>query len=676
MLCSLAMFRVPDDVRLRHEALARAIQRHDYRYYVEASPSISDREYDRLFAELRELESSYPELVTPQSPTQRVGAAPKDGFVRVRHAVKMLSLDNTYSREELEEFLTRVRSGLNGREPSYVVEPKLDGASIELTYRNGQLSLAATRGDGSWGEDVTTNVRTIRSLPLKIEETAEVVLRGEIFINRGDLAEINEERKAKEQPLFANPRNAAAGSLRLLDPAMTAKRPLRVYLYELVRAPKMPGAHSDCLEWISAQGLPAHRLERKCRTDKEVLEAISSFEEMRSSLSYDIDGAVVKVDGLADREVLGHTARFPRWAVAFKFETEQAETKLLAIKVQVGRTGTLTPVAELEPVALAGTTVARASLHNEDEIRTKDIRVGDTVIVEKAGEIIPQIVGVVHADPALRAAPFAMPQFCPICGARAVREEGESRLRCTNRLSCPGQLRAALVYFASRPAMDIEHLGPSVIDQLLQKELVRNPADLYELTAEQVVELERMAQKSAANLIASIRRSRGRTLDRLLIGLGIPLVGEVAATELAKHFGILEEFIKRDPQGELEQLAAIHGIGPKIAESVVAAMTDPSFLAVVHKLLALGINPSAPVPNESPSERRALTFCVTGKLSRPRGEIHEAIKKAGAEVHTVVKKTTKYLVVGEKVGATKIEKARSLGAEVIDEATLWQLLEQ
>ncbi len=667
------MSETPKAKRLQHAELVETIRRNDHLYYVEDAPKINDREYDRLFDELKKLEEQYPGLVRPDSPTQRVGGAPKDGFKRVRHAQRMYSLDNTYSEVELGEFLTRIKSTLDDVAPTYVVEPKLDGASIELIYRGGVLDTALTRGDGVEGEDVISGIRTIRSLPLGIPETGEVVVRGEIFINQSDLDAINLEREANGEPVFANPRNAASGSLRLLDPSVTARRPLRIFLYELTRAPDMPAAHSECLEWIADQGLPTHGHERCCSSPDEVVAAVRMFDAMRAELPYEIDGAVIKVDDLEIRKRLGHTARFPRFAVAFKFEAEQAKTRLNRITVQVGRTGSLTPVAELEPVRLAGTTVSRASLHNEDEISSKDIRISDIVVVEKAGEIIPQVVGVIPAESG-RDVPFVMPRVCPVCGAPATREEGEAKRRCTNRLACPGQLKASILHFARRAAMDIEHLGPSLIDQLVEQELVRDPSDLYTLTAQQVAGLERMADKSAENLVHAIESSRGRTLDRLLGGLGIPLVGEVAARQLADRYGSLGAFAGRQPENEREELAAIHGVGPKIADSVANALADDRFVGVVQKLLAMGIDPVAPEREESSGPLAGMSLCVTGTLSRPRPEIHELIRGAGGNVHTQVKKGTTYLVTGAKVGKTKIEKAKKSGAAVIDESTLLALL--
>ncbi len=658
----------------RHAELVEEIRAHDRRYYVDNAPIVSDREYDKLFAELKDLERDHPDLITGDSPTQRIGTQPVDGFERVPHPQRMYSLDNTYDEGELRDFLERVKGGLGDEGTvKLVVEPKLDGASMELIYRDGILEKALTRGDGVEGENVTSNVKTIRSLPLRIPSTGEVIARGEIFINRENLEAVNREREERGEPAFANPRNAAAGSLRLLDPSITARRPLRIILYELIGASGMPDSHIECLEWLAEQGLPTHGIQCVCTSQEEVTAAISEFDSMRNDLPFEIDGAVVKVDRVDFRERLGFTARFPRWAVAYKFEALKAQTRLIDILVQVGRTGALTPVAVLEPVALAGTTISRASLHNEDEIRSKDIRVGDMVVVEKAGEIIPQVVEVIRARDTERGDPFVMPTTCPVCGGPTGREEGEARWRCTNRLACPGQLKAALRHFALRSAMDIEHLGPSLIDQLVNSELVRDPADLFSLTVEQVEGLDRMAKKSALNLIAAIDKSRGKTLDRLITGLGIPLVGEVAAVQLASRYGSLSGFYQAIPAVQREELAAIHGIGDKMADSVASSLEDERFMGVVKRLLDLGVDPVA----RGESEKGSLTgmsFCLTGKLFEPRARIQERIRAAGGEVHSAVKKGTGYLVTGEKVGKSKIEKARAAGTEVIDEETLMGMI--
>jgi DNA ligase (NAD+) len=663
-----------DEIAERYAALIREIAEHDRRYYVLSAPSVSDREYDRLFDELREIERAHPESIRPESPTQRVGGAPASGFARVRHPKRMYSLENSYGEDDVREFLARVREAVDPDRGGvgYVVEPKLDGASMELIYRGGRLALALTRGDGVEGEDVTANVRTIRSVPLSIQEDGEVVVRGEVFIEAAELRAINGEREEAGEAPFANPRNAAAGSLRLLDPKITATRPLRLFVYEVVAAPRPLEAHAACLEYVAALGFPVHGIQRVCDSDDEVLAALAAFAAARPALPFDIDGAVVKVDRLELRERLGFTSRFPRWAIAFKFETEKAETRLLEIAVQVGRTGALTPVAVLEPVALAGTTVSRATLHNEDEIRARDIRVGDVVIIEKAGEIIPQVIGVVPRPGAGRSPPFAMPELCPVCGARAARAEGEARWRCPNRLACRGQLKASLRHFASRAAMDIEHFGPSLIDQLVEGGLLEDVAGIYDLEAAALAGVPRMGEKSAQNAIDAVRASRARPLHRLITGLGIPLVGEVAAVQLAKRYGTLSGFAAAAPEVERAELAALYGIGEKIAASVADALGDERFMRVVRELLAHGLDPAA--ETAAGGSLAGRSFCITGALSSPRNKVQERIREAGGEIHTSVKRGTDFLVAGADVGKTKLDKARALGTAVIDEAALERLI--
>ena len=665
------------NTKQRHQQLVNEIEKHNHRYYVLDSPVIDDREYDRLFRELIDLEAQHPELRSSTSPTMRVGGKPLKGFKRVKHPAQMYSLDNTYNELEVIKFITRVQTGLNKDEKvQYIVEPKLDGASMELIYQNGILVTALTRGDGVEGEDVTANIRTIKSLPLKIPTDGEVIVRGEVFIDRADLVAVNRVRQERGEAPFANPRNAAAGSLRLLDSSITASRPLKIFLYELIAAPDMPDTHSACLKLLNELLLPVHNLQKTCLSKDEIITALHKFDAMRDELPFEIDGAVVKVNARSQRVTLGYTTRFPKWAVAYKFEAEQAQTTLRKIDVQVGRTGALTPVAKFDPVQLAGTTVAQASLHNEDEIRAKDIREGDTVVVEKAGEIIPQVVRVIPAPDNMRSTPFKMPRHCPVCGSVATREEGEAKWRCTNRLTCPGQLKASLKHFAMRFAMDIEHLGPSVISQLVDCGLVKDPADLFSLTVEQITKLDRMGEKSAVNLVNALKQSRKRSLNRLITGLGIPLVGEVAAAQLASRYGNLETFAASDPQKERNELAIIHGIGSKIADAVANSLQDDRFMKVLHKFLSLKINPEA-TQNDSPAgSLTGMSFCITGKLSNPRTLVQEKIRNAGGQIHSSVKKGTTYLVIGENVGNTKIAKAQKIGTLVIDESKLLEMTTQ
>ena len=662
--------------RQRHAELCRTIAEHDHRYYVLDEPSVSDAEYDKLFRELRAIESEHPELVTPASPTQRVGAAPREGVEKVQHAHKMYSLDNAYTPEDLLEFDRRVRDGLRASEtPRYVTEPKIDGASIEIVYRDGLLVLGATRGDGAVGEDVTANVRTIRGLPLTIAERRELTLRGEVVIHTDDFEALNEERVAAGEEPFSNPRNAASGWLRLLDPRLVADRPLRVLLYEVVE--RRYDSHHLALAAISELGLPSHRREHVCEDIAGVQAFVERFEKERRKLPYDTDGIVIKVDSYEQRDRLGATARFPRWATAFKYAAEQAETRVRAITCEVGRTGALTPVADLEPVQLSGTIVSRASLHNLDQVAAKDVRVGDTVLIEKAGEIIPQVVSVRPEKRPRGASPWKPPTKCPACGEPVSRVEGLAALRCTNA-ACSGRLEASVFYFTRRHAMDVDRLGASLIAQLVSARLVTDLADIFALPSkrEALLGLERMGEKSVDNLLASVEIARtGRTFDRLLTGLGIPLVGGVAAKLLAARYRDLGTMLGVAPEAMRADLDEIHGIGPKIAESVSAFFADATQRETMKRLLALGVvavQPEEQKPTSGPLLGK--TFCVTGVLSRPREEIHAAIRAAGGEVHDRVKKGTSFLVVGEKVGASKLEAAKKHGTQVVTEPDLEAML--
>jgi DNA ligase (NAD+) len=663
-------------IRARHEALCRELEGHNHRYYVLDQPSVSDAEYDRLFRELRAIEAEHPELVTPSSPSQRVGAAPREGFVKVRRAVRMYSLDNAYSEADLGEFDRRVRDGLSSPGPVvYAAEPKLDGASLEVVYENGQLTLASTRGDGETGEDVTINVRTIRAVPLSIPHRGKLTVRGEVIIYREDLADINELRTARGEEPFANPRNAAAGSLRLLDPKLTAERPLRVVFYDCVET--LAERHTETLTRLRELGLPTHRKEARCEGLDACLAYIHTFEREKANLPYETDGVVIKVDSLEDREHLGTTSRFPRWAIAYKFAAERKETKVLAITADLGRTGTLTPVADLVAIPLSGTVVSRASLHNLDYIRTKDVRVGDTVSVEKAGEIIPQVLEVNLALRPEGTVPWEPPTHCPACGTAARRIEGEAALRCPNP-ACPGRLKAAVFYFTRRSGMDVDGLGRSLIDQLVEHGLVKDLADVFALDQrrDELLKLERMAKKSVDNLLASIEGARkGRSFDRLLTALGIPLVGSVVSKLVAQKYGTLSNLLARPPEALRDDLDQLEGIGPKIAESILAYLADPYSKATLTKLLELGVHAETQQVAVVEGPLTGKSFCVTGTLSEPREEVHARITAAGGEVHTSVKKGTTYLVAGDKVGQNKLEAAQKKGATVIDEARLRALLE-
>ncbi len=659
-----------------HAALVAEIARHDHAYYVLDAPAISDAEYDKLFRRLRALEAAHPALVTPASPTQRVGGTARDGFAKVEHAHRMMSLDNAYTDGDLREFDRRVREGLrDGARVRYVCEPKIDGLSIEVAYRRGVFARAATRGDGVVGEDVTANVRTIRALPLTLAEPLDLTVRGEILLYKDDLETINEGRVAAGEEPFMNPRNAAAGSLRQKDPRKTAERPLRVFFYDLVER-RFP-TQREMLAGLHALGLPTHRGEHCADDIAGVVDFIARFDRARRKLPYETDGVVVKLDDFAQREHLGATARFPRWATAFKFAPEQARTVVRAITCDVGRTGALTPVAVLDEVLLAGTMVSRASLHNLDYVAAKDVRVGDTVLIEKAGEIIPQVVSVdLGARPAKTSA-WEPPRTCPVCETKVGREEGVAALRCPNA-ACGGRQKAAVYYFTRRFAMDVDGLGAALVEQLVDRGLVKDVADVFALPGKRaaLLELERMGAKSVDNLLAAIEAARtGRTLARVLTGLGIPLVGEVAARSVAERYGTLRALLDVPPAAVREQLAELHGIGPKLADSVSQWLDEPRHRAVCESLLRLGVH--AEQPAAAPRVEGPLSgssFCVTGVLSRPREQIHATIRAVGGEIHDAVKKGTTYLVAGEKVGATKLDAARKRGTRVIDEAQLETLV--
>jgi len=662
----------------RHEALCAELAKHNYAYYVLDAPSVSDAEYDALFNELRKLEKEHPELVHPGSPTQRIGAVPREGFVKVKRDVRMYSLDNVYDEKEVRDFDRRVRDALpKGTKYSYVAEPKIDGASIEVTYEDGHLALAATRGDGEVGEDVTSNVRTIKSIPLRIAETRKLTVRGEIYIHGADLDAVNQLRQSRGEALFANPRNAASGSLRLLDSKLTAERPLRVAFYDLVE-PYFE-RHTAMLTHLAEVGLPTHRIERVCKGVDDILAYIEEFDEIRTKLPYETDGIVLKVEQLELRETLGFTARFPRWATAWKYAAEQAATKLHSITSDVGRTGALTPVANLEPVQLSGTTVSRASLHNIDMIAEKDIREGDTVIIQKAGEIIPQVLSVDVSKRPEGTEPWTPPTECPVCGTKTKRIEGEAALRCPNA-SCPGRLKAGVWYFTRRGGMDIDNVGKSLVEQLVEEKLVTDLADLFALPKkrEKVLKLERMGKKSVDKLFAAIEDARkGRTFDRLLTALGIPLVGSVAAKLIAERYPDLPALLAADTKKLAEELAAIHGIGEKMGKSVAEFLEDEQQKAMLEKMVELGVESLKPTPKQQVEGGKlsGMSFCVTGKFERKRDAIHAEIEAHGGEVHKSVKKGTTYLLAGEKVGKTKTDAAAKKGAKIIDEAAYLKMIE-
>lgn len=667
----------------RHQKLVHEIEAHNYRYYVLDDPVVSDAEFDVLLQELRGLEQKHPELVTPDSPTQRVGGEVRAAVTKVRRDVRMFSLDNAYSAEDMLEFHRRVTEGLpDGEVPMFTIEPKLDGASIEVVYERGRLVQASTRGDGMEGEDITPNVRTIRGVPSRVGYDGRLTLRGEVLIFRKDLERMNAEREAAGLDTFANPRNAAAGAVRMMDPKEVARRPLRAIFYQLVEGPALDDTHSATLTRLAALGLPTHRREARTPWDG-VLAAIAAIDRGRADYPYETDGAVVKVDAYRHQDMLGFTSKFPKWAIAYKFPAERATTLVREILVQVGRTGALTPVAVMDPVELAGTTVTRASLHNAEQIRALDVNVGDMVVIQKAGEIIPQVMSVAQRMRPEGTPAFRMPDACPVCGTKVVsrlREQGrpelgaEATVRCPNR-ACPAQVEGRILYFASRPAMAIDHLGESLVAQLVGKGLVEDVADLYDLGADEVASLERMGKKSADNVVRSIQASKERTLDRLVGGMGIPQIGQVAGRQLAEVAHTLEAMLAWTEHDIRDKVGGIHGFGEKMVDSVVQFLEDPAERAVLEKLRARGVG--RPQPKEEVATEGPLvgkSFCVTGVLSRKREEVHALLRAAGATVHDSVKKDTSYLVAGDKTGKTKLDQAKKHGARVLGEDEMNRLL--
>lgn len=652
--------------------LRAQIAYHARRYYVDDAPEISDFEYDRMYAELLSLEAAHPEFFDPASPTQRVGGAALEKFKKVTHGVPLNSLSDVFSFDELSEFLSRMSEALP--HPVYSVEPKIDGLSVALRYENGVLVSGATRGDGFVGEDVTENVKTILTVPLKLAEPLSLTVRGEVYMPRAAFRLLNEKREEAGLSLFANPRNAAAGSLRQLDSRLTAKRRLDIFVFNfqegtLYADGHAPSSHSETLDRLEALGF--HVLSDRLLTDKkeEVFAHIRALGEKRDALSFDIDGVVIKIDSLADRKTLGEGTNTPRWAVAYKFPPEQKKTKLLDIEIAVGRTGVLTPTALLSPVRLAGTTVSRATLHNEDFIKERGILIGDTVTVQKAGDIIPEVV---CAHPELRDGserPFRMPEKCPSCGEAVMRDEDEgAAVRCTNS-ACPAQLSRGIEHFASKDAMNIEGLGPQLVELLLREGLIHDAADLYTLTAEVLSPLERMGEKSAANLVAAIGRSKEAGLERLIYALGIRSIGQVAAASLAARFGNLEALFS----ATAEELLAIDDFGQITTDYVLNYFSHPQNIELCRRLMAVGVRTEASfVPTND--NLSGLTFVLTGTLDdMTRDEAEAMIKAAGGKVTGSVSKKTSYVVAGTQAGS-KLTKAQSLGVPVIGKEQLLSML--
>ena len=671
----------------RIRQLREEIRHHEERYYIHNDPQISDEEFDRLLHQLERLEAEFPDLVTPDSPTQRVAGRPVEGFATVEHLTPMLSLDNAYNEEELRAFDERLRraAGLGDASVRYVAEMKIDGLSIALTYEHRRLARAATRGDGTRGEDVTSNVRTIRAIPLSLRHApaGRFEVRGEVYLPRAAFERANKEREASGEPLFANPRNAAAGTLRNLDPSLVARRGLSAFFYQLV-----PGdaglSHGQVLEKLAGWGLPVEPHWRRCDGIQDVSSFCTEWAEKRRSLAFDTDGVVVKVDDLALREKVGATAKFPRWATAFKFPAEQATTTLRRIRVNVGRTGAVTPYAELEPVFLSGSTISMATLHNAEDVARKDLRDGDRVLIEKGGDVIPKVVKHVMPEGASRSTPWQMPSRCPVCGTALHRDEEEVVWRCENP-SCPARLRRSLEHFTSRSAMNIEGLGAALVDQLLEKGLVKDFADIYrlnEITLENLVVTPRDPKSERArsrklgkvgrNVIAEIERSKSNDLSRLVYALGIRHVGEKAAATLARHFRSMRRIL----DAHVEALQTVPDIGPVVAESVRMFAEEPKNRALIDRLAKAGVNMESQAPDTSsgPGPLAGRTYVITGTLeSMSREQATQALEALGAKVAGSVSKKTTALVAGAEAGS-KLEKAASLGIEILDEAKFLALI--
>jgi len=669
---------IPDEVVQRAESLREQIAYHNYRYYALDDPEIPDAEYDRLFRELQQLEQDNPELITPESPTQRVGAEPLKGFDEVRHSIPMLSLGNVFSEEELNDFDRRVREGLGVDEVKYCVEPKLDGLAISIRYEDGVLVRAATRGDGTTGEDVTQNVRTIESVPLRLygDDYPRVLeVRGEVYMEKAGFEQLNERQREQGDKTFANPRNAAAGSLRQLDSRITATRPLTMYCYGVgvVEGVQLPGTHSAILEKIREWGLRVCPEIRVVRGKQGCLDYYNDIGARRESLPYEIDGVVYKVDNLAQQEELGFVSRAPRWATAHKFPAQEEMTRLNDVEWQVGRTGALTPVARLEPVHVGGVMVSNATLHNPDEIVRKDVRIGDTVIVRRAGDVIPEVVGVVGSQRPADTQPIDTPTHCPVCGSDVLQDEGEAVPRCTGGLFCSAQRKNAIKHFASRKAMDIDGLGDKLVEQLVDAELIKDVADLFSLTAEQIAGLERMGEKSAANLVEALEKSKATTLERFLYSLGIREVGESTARTLANHFGSLDKVEQADEAALVE----VEDVGPIVAHHIHTFFRQSHNREVIDKLIDAGVHWSdVEVIEADEQPLNGQTFVLTGSLSAfSRDEAKSRLQALGAKVSGSVSKKTSVVVAGEAAGS-KLSKAESLGVEVWDEGRLLSLFEE
>lgn len=651
----------------RIQELRDKLNEYNYQYYVLDSPTVPDSEYDRLMQELLKLEEQFPDLITPNSPTQRVGGEPLDAFEKVEHAVPMLSLSNAFNEQDLRDFDRRVRERI-GSNVAYVCELKIDGLAVSLKYENGEFVQGATRGDGSIGEDITSNLKTIRSIPLTLRKRVNLEVRGEVFMPKRSFLKLNEAREKQGEALFANPRNAAAGSLRQLDPKIAASRNLDIFVYGIgVLEGVAIDSHSEGLELLQSLGFKVNSEWKRCNSIDEVIQFVGGWFEKRPSLAYEIDGIVIKVDSLEQQEQLSSTAKSPRWAIAYKFPAEEVATKLIDIELSVGRTGVVTPTAILEPVTVAGTTVRRASLHNEDLIKEKDIRIGDTVVIHKAGDIIPEVTQVILDRRTGEEQPFTMPEHCPACGSDLVRLDDEVALRCLNP-KCPAQIVEGIIHFASRDAMNIEGLGEKVVHQLFNEGLIQDVADLYKLKKEELVKLERMGEKSSDNLLRAIERSKENSLERLLFGLGIRFVGAKAARTLAETCLTLDHLAAKTR----EELQEIDEIGEKMADSIVRYFEKKEVQELIEELRRLGVNMTYKGASRDSSEPidsifAGKTVVLTGKLSSfTRSEAKEEIESRGGNVTSSVSKNTDIVIAGEDAGS-KLTKAQELGIRIMDE---------
>ena len=653
------------------DTLRQDLRRYEYEYHVLDNPTIPDAEYDRLFHQLKALEAAHPELITADSPTQRVGAKPLSGFAQIRHEIPMLSLDNAFSDEEFYAFVKRIEDRLiRLPEPlTFCCEPKLDGLAVSILYVNGVLTQAATRGDGTTGEDITANIRTIRNIPLQLlmdNPPARLEVRGEVFMPHAGFERLNQQALEKGEKTFANPRNAAAGSLRQLDPKITSKRPLVLNAYGIgiAEGVDLPNTHYDRLQWLKSIGIPVNPEIRLCNGTDDVLDFYRDIQNKRSSLGYDIDGTVLKINDIALQEKLGFISKAPRWAIAYKFPAQEELTRLNDVEFQVGRTGAITPVAKLEPVFVAGVTVSNATLHNGDEIERLDIAIGDTVVIRRAGDVIPQIIGVLHDRRPADARPIVFPETCPVCDSAIVRIEGEAVARCTGGLFCAAQRKEALKHFVSRKAMDIDGVGGKLIEQLVDRELIHTPADLFKLDLTTLTRLERMGAKSAENALASLEKAKNTTLARFIFALGIREVGEATALNLANHFKTLEALQNAD----LEALQQVPDVGEVVANRILAFWHEPHNVAVVNDLIAQGVHWETVETKEVTENRfKGKTVVLTGTLTQMgRNEAKALLQDMGAKVSGSVSAKTDFVIAGDAAGS-KLTKAQELGVTVLTE---------